>query len=212
MTELPKVAVCFPSADMVHASFALSLAGLCQTLPPARTTIVNAKSSIVAMARNNAVERAQAFGADYVLFLDSDMTFPKDTLQRLLKHGKDIVGAVYTKRLPPYTLLGDALPAEHADEPPILAEMIRLPTGCMLIAMRVFAALPKPYFRFGIDGERGTILGEDYAFCDDVRKAGFAIWADLQLSLEIGHIGQQICRVPQLLLDEVRNNPTYRAK
>ncbi len=206
MPDFPKVAVCFPSADQVHAAFALSLAGLCQELHPIKATVVNAKSSIVAVARNNAVEKAKTFGADYLLFLDSDMVFPKDTLRRLLKHDKDIVGAVYTKRLPPYSLLGDALPVEPPApaHTPELAEMVRLPTGCMLIAMRVFAALPQPYFRFGIDAANGAILGEDYAFCDDARKAGFHIWADLKLSLEIGHIGQQVCRVPRILMDQMR--------
>jgi hypothetical protein len=39
-------------------------------------------------------------------------------------------------------------------------------------------------------------VGEDYVFCDRARQAGFRIWRDAKLSLEIGHIGQQICRVP----------------
>jgi len=52
-TALPKVAICFPSADMVHADFALALAGLCNSMPPLETPIVNNKSSIVAAARND---------------------------------------------------------------------------------------------------------------------------------------------------------------
>jgi hypothetical protein len=55
---LPKVAICFPSADMVHADFALALAGLCNATPPLETPIVNNKSSIVAAARNDGVRRA----------------------------------------------------------------------------------------------------------------------------------------------------------
>jgi len=42
----------------------------------------------------------------------------------------------------------------------------------------------------------GEIVGEDYVFCDRAREAGFRIWCDAALSLEIAHLGQQVCRVP----------------
>lgn len=198
MAKLPKIAVCFPSSDMVHADFALSLAGLCTAVHPLEVVVINPKSSIVAQARNNGVARAQEAGADAILFLDSDMVFPSSILIRLLAHRKAIVGAVYTKRLPPYELLGS--PVSHAGlTKEGLAEMARMPTGCLLIAMEVFEKIPKPYFRFGFDEETGHILGEDYAFCDGARMAGFRIWADMDLSREIGHIGQRICHVSDAL-------------
>ena len=90
-TALPKVAICFPSADMVNADFALALAGLCNSTPPLETPIVNNKSSIVAAARNDAVRRARELGCDHILFLDSDMTFPRTTLHRLLVHREQLV-------------------------------------------------------------------------------------------------------------------------
>lgn len=195
MSELPKVAVCYPSSDMVHADFALALAGLCLAAHPIPVTVINAKSSIVAEARNNGVEDARQSGAEYLLFLDSDMVFPLTLLHRLLVHRKDIVGALYTKRLPPYDLLGKAVASQPVPDANGLVEMARLPTGCMLIRMAVFDALSKPYFYFGINQEQQTLLGEDYAFCDGARLAGFRIWADLNLSQEIGHIGQRICRI-----------------
>jgi GT2 family glycosyltransferase len=191
---LPKVAICFPSGDMVHAEFALALAGLCNSTPPIETPIVNNKSSIVAEARNGAVQRAQEMGCDHMLFLDSDMVFPRDTLHRLLLHRKDIVGATYTKRVSPYSLLGAAMEAEPTSNPQGLTEMRRIPTGCLLIRMAVFDALSQPYFRFVTDEASGAIIGEDYVFCDRVREAGFGIWCDAALSLEIGHVGQKIFR------------------
>jgi cellulose synthase/poly-beta-1,6-N-acetylglucosamine synthase-like glycosyltransferase len=192
---LPKVAICFPSADMVHADFALALAGLCNSTPPIETPIVNNKSSIVAAARNNGVERAQEMACDYMLFLDSDMIFPRSTLHRLLIHGKDIVGAIYTKRVPPYSLLGTALESKPTSDEQGLTEMKRVPTGCLLIRMKVFETLSKPYFRFITDEASGEIIGEDYVFCDRAREAGFRIWCDTKLSLEVAHIGQQICKI-----------------
>jgi hypothetical protein len=199
MSELPKVAICYPSSDMVHADFTLALAGLCLAAHPLPVTVINAKSSIVAEARNNGVEEARGSGAEYLLFLDSDMVFPLTLLHRLLLHRKDIVGAVYTRRQAPYSLLGKTLDSQPDPETTGCVEMARLPTGCMLIRMAVFDALPKPYFFFGINHEQGTLLGEDYAFCDAARAAGFRIWADLNLSQEIGHIGQRVCRIAETL-------------
>jgi len=60
----------------------------------------------------------------------------------------------------------------------------------------VFDTLAKPYFRYVTDEVGGEIVGEDYVFCDRAREAGFRIWCDAALSLEIGHIGQQARRVP----------------
>ncbi|MGB8601550.1 MAG: glycosyltransferase [Rhizomicrobium sp.] len=191
----PRVAICFPSADTVQADFALALSGVCLATRGVELVVINPKSSIVAVARNNGVERAQQREADYILFLDSDMIFPADTLMRLLAHKKDIVGALYTKRLPPYEILGTPLPDATPDANG-LVEMKRLPTGCLMIAMDVFTKLPEPYFHFGINPETHKLLGEDYAFCDDARFAGFSLWADMKLSQELGHIGQHICRVP----------------
>ncbi len=196
MVNLPKVAVCYPSGDMVHADFALALAGLCLSVHPIETTVVNTKSSIVAEARNIAVQRAQEANADYLLFLDSDMVFPQSVLHRLLIHQKDIVGAVYTKRVPPYDLLGTMLTSAEPPGADGLVEMLRLPTGCLLIRMAVFEKLTKPYFQFGVDPEQGALLGEDYVFCDRARLAGYRLWADFSLSQEIGHLGQKVCRLP----------------
>jgi len=128
---LPMVAICFASDDTVRADFALSLAGLCNSTPPLETPIVNVKSSIIAIARNNGVARAQELGADFLLFLDSDMVFPRSTLLRLIAHGRDIVGATYLRRTPPYTILGARLSDTIGEDAPGLAEMQHLPTGCL---------------------------------------------------------------------------------
>lgn len=141
-----------------------------------------------------ALERA----VDHLLFLDSDMVFPRETLRRLLAHDLDIVGATYTKRVPPYPTLGALLPdapRERIDQG--LVEMLHLPTGCLLIRASVFQDLSKPWFRFETDEEAGVIRGEDYVFCERARAAGHRVWCDLVLSHDIGHLGQRVCRMPE---------------
>jgi GT2 family glycosyltransferase len=191
-----RIAIAVPSADMVHADFAMCLARMCTTFQGIAINVINNKSSIVAIARNNGVQIAQDWDAHYLLFLDSDMMFPETTLPRLLRHRQDIVAATYTKRVPPYPVLGSTLKADTGEAPPGLVEMARVPTGCLLIRMNVFEKLPRPYFRFDANEETGDIVGEDYIFCDRARAAGFRIWCDPSLSHEIGHIGQQVFKIP----------------
>ena len=194
-TALPRVAIAVPSGDMVHADFAMAYAQLCMTSAGLPLQLVTVKSSIVAQARNNGVEHAKDFKADFIFFLDSDMVFPPTTLLHLLLHRKDIVGATYTKRVAPFDILGTKLAKQPAVLSGDLLEMHRIPTGCLLINMRVFDKLSKPYFRFETDAN-GDIVGEDYVFCDRAREAGFRIWCDAALSREIGHIGQSVYRLP----------------
>jgi hypothetical protein len=197
-SPLPRIAIAVPSGDMVHADFAMAYAQLCMASAGLPLRLITAKSSIVAEARNTGVHRAREADADFLLFLDSDMVFPPTTLLRLLLLKKDIVGATYTKRVAPFEILGTKLP----DQPTLLAgdllEMQRMPTGCLLINMRVFDKLAKPYFRFDVDAQ-GQIVGEDYVFCDRAREAGFQIWCDAVLSRELGHIGQSIHRLPSFI-------------
>jgi hypothetical protein len=191
------VTIAIPSGDMVHAGFAVSLAGLCHESAGMDLTICNPKSSIVAAARNSGVAQAEEAGAEYLLFLDSDMTFPRTTLRRLLDHGRDVVGATYSTRTSPFKELGTRLQPKAADAPPGLVEMTRIPTGCLLIRMAVFRHLSKPYFRFATDEASGSITGEDYLFCDRVRDSGLRVWCDTALSLDLGHIGQQVHKLPR---------------
>ncbi len=196
MTDKPsRVAIAVPSGDTVLADFALSLAGMCYAAGHDGIDvygIFSNKSSIVAEARNNGVQMAEEAEVDYLLFLDSDMTFPRSTLPRLLAHRQDVVGATYAKRVPPHPALGTAVMPQPDDAPPGLIEMVRIPTGCLLIRMSVFHHLTRPYFRFGVDEAHNSILGEDYMFCDRVRAAGLRIWCDYTLSQELGHIGQKV--------------------
>ncbi|PIU07240.1 MAG: hypothetical protein COT28_03845 [Methylobacterium sp. CG08_land_8_20_14_0_20_71_15] len=189
--KLPSVAIAVPSGSQVHADFCMSLATMCYNLNELPLIIITCRSSIVAEARNNGIKMAQEAGADYVFFVDSDMTFPPDTLLRLLVREQDVIGATYSRRTPPLTFLGDFMPEQPADAPPGLVEMARIPTGCLLIRMSVFQKLKAPYFRFRTCEESGQIVGEDYDFSDRVRALGYRIWCDPILSKKLGHLGQQ---------------------
>jgi hypothetical protein len=88
-------------------------------------------------------------GAGLFVLHNTDMTFPPNTLVRLLSHNKEVVGATYNKRVPPFETLG-RLKGQKPSEEDLAkggiwpAEL--LPTGCLLIKMTVFQKIGWPYF------------------------------------------------------------------
>lgn len=186
------VVVCIPSGEMVHADFMLSVLNLVQQArgDGHRISVVNSKSSIGAEGRSFAVDAALEAQADWLMFLDSDMTFPPSTISRLLAHGKPIVGATYPRRGWPLAFIGTRLDGGTftLTDPP-LVEAARIPTGCLLIQATVFEKLKRPYFRYGYDEEAGVVISEDFWFSDTVRSLSIPLWCDLALSRELAHLG-----------------------
>ncbi len=94
---------------------------------------------------------------DCILFLDSDMTFPKGFIERLIMHNKPVVGGFYVKRLNPgYPLVLDYSHMSDDGEPlfvpnlsieqPIFVKCDATGMGCLLIQKKVFTHLKYPYF------------------------------------------------------------------
>lgn len=111
------------------------------------TAVVNVESSMISKGRNDLAQMAIDTGVDYILFVDSDMMFPPDALVRLLRHGKDVVGATYNKRVAPYESLGKMMGAPPADlHKGPLVEAALMPGGMMLVRTTVFKNLPWPWF------------------------------------------------------------------
>ena len=190
----PFVALGIPSGDFVHVDFAMSLAMLCMS-PGAEVALLNSRSSLIPLGRNQCVGAAQIMKATHLLFLDTDMIFPADTLGRLLAHDKDIVGASYSKRLPPFYPLTVTEENEHVFITSGLRRVKLMPTGCLLIRLSIFDALTKPYFNLVAEGDQ--LRGEDYYFCEKARAAGLTLWCDGDLSLQLGHIGQKINKISE---------------
>lgn len=192
MTTEPFVAIGVPSGDMVHTDFAMTLANFCIN-PGANVFLISAKSSLVVLGRNQCAATAVMAKATHLLFLDSDMVFPLNTLTKLLGHNKDIVGAVYSQRAAPFHPMGMTEEGEHIHVTSGLRRMKIIPTGCMLIRTSVFEKLAKPWFNTVSEGDK--LMGEDYYFCQRARAAGFEVWCDGELSLAVGHIGQKIYKI-----------------
>jgi len=190
-----QVLIAIPSGEMVHTDFLMSLLNLSlhSLMNGVQVGVVNPRFSLVQIGRCDAVEHALKMGVNWLFFLDSDMTFPKETLTELLKHDKDVVCCDASTRKAPFknvvTKL-DGEPISYKEDNPHLIELKGGSTACMLIKTSVLKKISKPYFHVEWDGDK--YLGEDYYFSKKITDAGCEVFCDTQLSRSIGHIGLNV--------------------
>lgn len=208
-----RVMVAVPTHDMTPALFAYDLAGMlaftCSNFvgpekPIESIGLVFQTNTYIHKARQVLAEEAQRRGADCVLWLDSDMRFPKETLMVLLQHNRDIVGVNYSKRgIPPKFVAAKQIsPAKQLvtdEDSEGLEEVEALGFGVVLMRTNVLMALDPPArtghpwfwheYVPGEDGEESLHVGEDVFFCRMAREAGFSIHVDHDLSKACAHIG-----------------------
>ncbi len=206
-----KIAIGFPSPDLISVEFHNSLIQLItQTAQFISLGLTNSVSSRIAVNRNTIVENARMLGATDILWIDSDSSFQPHALMQLLMHDKDIVCATTCRRK------GNdrspiALPIDFASLEPNqkMVKMKQIGFPFMLTKMSVvdkldelglapdkcyFAEPPRWMMRAqGLDVEGDdALLGEDEYWCNLVLRAGYDIWCDMELSMQIGHIGSQV--------------------
>ena len=202
-----KVGVALPSFHIWEAEFGLSLSQACMHMMQRGVAgyhgthihVMNKRGSILPSLRYQLVKDARTLGCTHLLFVDSDQVWPLDTIHTLAKHHKMIVGCnVATKVMPPETA---PTARKRSDTNPFgeivftrmestgLEKVWRLGFGIMLIDMRVFDKIPRPYFNIVWRDDYDQHMGEDWYFCEEAEKAGFDIWVDHDLSKKIGHVG-----------------------
>lgn len=168
-------------------------------------------SSIVQWARSNVAEAFLRSDYTHLFWIDSDIVWSPDDFIRLLGFGAvlDIVGATYPfKRDDPMFCLNTYEEQEGVLEVNGLGlvRMRSLAIGFSLMkravvekvaASKVWMEDPinKTKYRdiFRVDrSDNGQPRGEDIAFFDDARAAGFDVWLDP--SIKLGHVGTKIYR------------------
>lgn len=193
-----KTMIAIPCMDTVQTEFAQSLFRMKLTgeVQPAFESC-----SLIYKARNDLADLAVQSGADYILWLDSDVVFPQTLLIDLLEdiQGRDMVTGIYHMRRPPFrpviwkSLKRGAIPEENQvenyDDYPDdgLFEIDGCGFGCVLMKTSILQPIVDRYHDlFGpVAG-----FGEDLSFCIRARSCGFKIHADPKI--QIGHKGSII--------------------
>lgn len=204
-----------PAYDFkVSLKLAVSLARFAQAAPQHGIDI-NIGSicgcSVVSRARNLLVKDFLDSGADYLMFIDSDINFEPDDIFRLMAWAQDtkkgIVAGVPRVRDVQKTYIADLDYDENGNltmNGMGLVRATRVATAFMLIQRKVIedmmAANPDwSYFDKRCGKEVPALfdfmltdegyIGEDFLFCDRTRALGYEVWVDPTISL--GHMGVQ---------------------
>jgi hypothetical protein len=146
MAEKPlHVAICVPSTGthITETMLSITAMGIMGAHRGLNQSILQHQQASVANCRNQIASDAVRIGTDWTLWVDSDMAFSPLMLLRLLSHNKDIVGATYPKRTPPYTINGRPTTDKTEGE---LQEFDFLPFGAILVRTEVFRKIPEPWF------------------------------------------------------------------
>ena len=173
--------------------------GTCVALETGTSTIASKRNSLVRML----LEKPEL---KWMLFLDSDMTPPRDIVPKLLATHRDIVSALCVTRKPPYRpCVGFEDPAglrttpltEYGGMDPV-KEVHWTGAGCLLVRRGVFETIEPLWFEATSDGQ-----GSDGAFCRKARVAGFKIFCDT--SQWVGHIGANAVTIE----DTIKENTSH---
>ena len=142
-------------------------------------------------------------GYDNVLWLDSDMVFPPDILQKLESHHMHMVTGLYVRRNDPITpVIFSVLdePTRNADgtlrknsDPYInyprdsFFPVAGCGFGCVLTSVKL---LKDVWDHFGPAFTPYPWAGEDLSFCHRVNQLGYQIHCDSTISC--GHVGSYV--------------------
>lgn len=188
-----KTLIAVPCMDSVATPFCQSL--LTMNKVGDECSVSFQVGSLVSESREKLAALAISRDADYVLWLDSDMTFEPDLMERLMKHMEtyDIVTGLYFRRRPPFSpvifkrlhLEGDVCLFEDYTEYPEdrVFEVEGIGFGCVMmkteVLLSVFARYKNCFTMMGRNGE-------DVSFSMRARNCGYKIWCDP--SIKCGHI------------------------
>ena len=218
-----KVMIAVPCMDTLPVQFVESMMYMDK---PEGTSVCFKPNSLVYDSRNLLSLTAIEKGFDWVMWLDSDMAVPQDTLAVLMADVEAypeiqmVTGLYVTRSVNPEPVLFDCV-----DPPEVLAnkkmlkkvhryhnyprnklfEIAGCGFGCALTSVKL---LKQVWDKFGPAFAPFPWAGEDVAFCYRVKQMGEKIWCDSRVSC--GHVGTFVY-TENLLIQEDTNDgfPIY---
>lgn len=187
------------------------------------------RDSMIARSRNHLAKRFYNSGATWSIWFDSDMAFPMghagiystltgmknlpenlaslNTIERLISHGKTMMGGCYWDRNGSGKLIAGGMPIMAPIPSDRIIPMGFVGTGCLAVHRQVYvdilAKFPEVLSADSLGNESGfftpiqtpqRMLGEDESFAKRATDSGHPTYLDL--GLICGHVGEAIHGIP----------------
>lgn len=207
------VAIC--SARDWKPQFGMALAGLiaytCTHLKQKLELFdlqVYSNCSNICKGRQFAIDDALRRGFTHVLFLDDDMTFTPELVERLIEHDADMVGVNYSQKTKEGVCTALGVNGRYVKATAGVLPVLRLGFGVLLVRLALTKKIPRPHFEMKWSDHHQMVVGEDYYFSDLMAKAGATILCDL--NIKVGHIGDYEYMLRDPLFASVKQNADQR--
>ena len=143
----------------------------------------------IVRGRNDSIECALDVGAEYILFVDSDMVIPQNTITKLMSHNKPMVGG-FVKGRNDHKSASYIFGNERGviDLPNDLVECDHGNIGFVLIKKEVFEVLK---FRRGRSQRKGNLQSDDPNYCEDAEILGYGRHV-VDKSVMVQHIDETV--------------------
>jgi len=157
-------------------------------------------------SRDALAQKVMEFSPDYILWLDADQMYPANTPEILMKHvdnGKMVVGGVSPLKKKSNSGLDGKPSIWDLD---ISSNRVRhreifthhglikvegMGLGGIMVNPEVFKIMEYPWFRRMWNQEEKALLGADYSFYANCKKANIDVWCDTNLIF--GHV--EVCPI-----------------
>lgn len=154
--------------------------------------------ALVQRARNDLLAIAVENDFDDIIWIDSDMEWHPQWLLQLLSYEEDVVGGACVKKSVEEQYNVKCQPENLIQNEKGLIEIEGIGTGFLRMSRKAYMSLWKkslPYksngaerrWAFEVKMTNGEIVSEDITACDKLRKAGFKIYLDPNITCN--HIG-----------------------
>jgi len=139
---------------------------------------------------------------DYLLAIDSDISFAPDTLVKMINHDVDVVSGIYIQRFHDRHVIEifetndkggyNHMPYEKIKDKG-LVQVGAVGMGCVLIKKQVMVDIGYPQFVYRTALDHNETFSEDLDFCHKANQKGFKIYADSSILCD--HTGSYVYKV-----------------
>jgi len=205
---MPNIVIGVPIPQNVPSDFVRNLIDLIsysKRIPDIEIHYLDREGVSTAKNRNFILQKAIELKADYILWLDADMLYPHDMIEKYLAQSFDIIGCEYFKRAYPYHpvayVSGNNPLKPYVTINPLvmpkdtIVEVDGLGYGGLMVSMKVYEAMgDKKWTHYGtnfhLPFESEDSLTHDLQFCKEAKEFGFKIY--MHTGVKPGHIANYV--------------------